>query len=290
MDYLEHLAISADWQIIAQTSDKENVADLIDLYDDLNDCYGGYELLVQDFASAPPLSNFLAHKDLLVEYYENAPINLKKVISERRNKHSLRACPSCGNPYKPNTLDHFIPKHAWPEYSIYPNNLVPQCGGCAPIKGKRYFCDEEMSAIFIHPIYSDLLSRVRFGAVIDISDDTNSPRFTVRLWAGGLAGSDLTRVRQHLKKIDIQARMLNFLRSEFDHWKRIVSDKGINIQTAMAQRIRERVTDGERPKEWKAAFCQAVLDSPSAIRFFDSLASPKPRSVINLAECTEIIL
>ena len=41
MDYLERLAISADWQIIAQTSDKENVSDLIDLYDDLNNSYEG---------------------------------------------------------------------------------------------------------------------------------------------------------------------------------------------------------------------------------------------------------
>ena len=233
MDYLERLAISADWQIIAQTSDKENVSDLIDLYDDLNNSYEGYQSLIEDFASVPPPSNYIAQKDLLVEYYEDAPANLKKVIRDRRNNHGLRACPSCGSPYKPNTLDHFIPKHKWPEYSIYPNNLVPQCIGCAPIKGKRYYCDETLSAIFIHPIYSDLLSKVRFGVVIEICNETNSPKFTVKFWAGGLSGNDLTRVRQHLKKIEIHARMQIFLRSEFDHWKRIVSVKGINIQSAI---------------------------------------------------------
>lgn len=288
MDYLVNLVETADWQFIAHTSDKENVADLIDLYDVLSESYDQYLSLVGDFSVAPPDSQFMAHKDLLVEYYEQPPVNLKAVIQNRRNGHGLSACPSCGSPFKPNTLDHFLPKDKWPEYSIYPNNLVPQCIGCAPIKGKRYYCDEALAAMFINPIYSDLLSKVRFGVDIEIRDGAEAPEFTVKLWAGGLSGNDLARVRRHLEKLDIHSRMQNFFLQEFFHWKRIVSEQGIDIRPAMEQRIAERVTQGDRPSEWKSAFCKGVLESPSVIEFYDALHALAHPVIVDQTEYVEL--
>lgn len=42
-------------------------------------------------------------------------------------------CPHCGLS-EPDTIDHYLPKDIFPEFSILPINLVPMCGRCNNIK------------------------------------------------------------------------------------------------------------------------------------------------------------
>ena len=39
-------------------------------------------------------------------------------------------CPFCGGLGDPSNLDHFLPKAEFPQFSIYPLNLVPSCRDC----------------------------------------------------------------------------------------------------------------------------------------------------------------
>lgn len=39
-------------------------------------------------------------------------------------------CPFCGGLGDPSNLDHFLPKAEFPQFSIYPANLVPSCRDC----------------------------------------------------------------------------------------------------------------------------------------------------------------
>lgn len=39
-------------------------------------------------------------------------------------------CPFCGGIGDPVTLDHFLPKAEYPQFSVYPSNLVPSCRDC----------------------------------------------------------------------------------------------------------------------------------------------------------------
>ncbi len=39
-------------------------------------------------------------------------------------------CPFCGGLGDPSNLDHFLPKAEFPQFSIYPSNLVPSCRDC----------------------------------------------------------------------------------------------------------------------------------------------------------------
>lgn len=45
-------------------------------------------------------------------------------------KTSVRKCPFCCGINKISTLDHFLPKSKFPQYSIDPNNLIPSCKDC----------------------------------------------------------------------------------------------------------------------------------------------------------------
>lgn len=39
-------------------------------------------------------------------------------------------CPFCGGIGRPRNLDHFLPKARFPQFSVFPKNLVPSCRDC----------------------------------------------------------------------------------------------------------------------------------------------------------------
>ncbi|MGL4914126.1 MAG: HNH endonuclease [Romboutsia sp.] len=54
------------------------------------------------------------------------------IISMQTNSIQSK-CPHCGLS-EPDTIDHYLPKDVFPEFSILPINLVPMCGRCNNIK------------------------------------------------------------------------------------------------------------------------------------------------------------
>lgn len=74
---------------------------------------------------------------------------LKKVYDECNN-----ICPFCGD-RKIEEIDHYIPKEAYPEFTLYPGNLVPLCNKCNKKKGER-FLDTENKRQFINVYYDDI--------------------------------------------------------------------------------------------------------------------------------------
>lgn len=60
-------------------------------------------------------------------------------------------CPFCGLG-EPTTLDHYLPKEDFPEFSVYAKNLIPICGVCnSTYKGVKCFHNGER--LFIHSYY-----------------------------------------------------------------------------------------------------------------------------------------
>jgi hypothetical protein len=72
-------------------------------------------------------------------------------------KMQLSSCPMCGSPVT-GTLDHFLPKEIFPEFSVMAANLVPACGHCnSHAKGSTYkgtIPDERL----IHPYFDTITS------------------------------------------------------------------------------------------------------------------------------------
>ncbi|WP_457662049.1 hypothetical protein [Sinorhizobium medicae] len=66
--------------------------------------------------------------------------------------HNLTICPACGEAGRPNTLDHFLPKGAYPHFAIVPHNLFPMCDACQGAKLEKTG-DAEDPKFFIHPYY-----------------------------------------------------------------------------------------------------------------------------------------
>lgn len=74
-------------------------------------------------------------------------------------------CPYCGDG-KIEEVDHYVPKEDYPEFTLYPNNLIPLCNKCNKKKGNK-FVDSQNKRQFIN-FYYDNIDSIEFLSV-DIS-------------------------------------------------------------------------------------------------------------------------
>ncbi len=70
-------------------------------------------------------------KALVYLYNSNPKIvrNLKDEIKKTQKEHLRQICPSCGI-LPALTVDHYVPKDSYPDFSIYSSNLIWTCGTC----------------------------------------------------------------------------------------------------------------------------------------------------------------
>jgi hypothetical protein len=62
---------------------------------------------------------------------------------------------------KAGTLDHYLPRAAYPEFSVLPLNLVPACRDCNHAKGERYR-GEDGGGAYLHPYLDAVPAGTRF--------------------------------------------------------------------------------------------------------------------------------
>lgn len=68
---------------------------------------------------------------------------------------SVARCPFCGIS-ESSTLDHYLPKEQYPEFSIFPKNLVPSCALCNTRKRDRILDAGTNVRMFLHPCYDPI--------------------------------------------------------------------------------------------------------------------------------------
>lgn len=64
-------------------------------------------------------------------------------------------CPFCGIS-ESSTLDHYLPKERYPEFSVFPKNLVPSCAVCNTQKRDRILDAGTNVRMFLHPCYDPI--------------------------------------------------------------------------------------------------------------------------------------
>ncbi|MEI1693877.1 hypothetical protein V8P53_00885 [Acinetobacter baumannii] len=277
MKYLNHLKspLPCQWLKLATKCNKENVTDLIDIEKKLEVTYTKYDSLILKFREKPVNSSYLNQKNLLSSYYTCAPTNLVDSIIDRRHNHKLTFCPYCGDPKIPDTLDHFMPKDLFPEYSFFPNNLVPQCRGCAPIKSSQYYSDDKNIAKFIHPIYYDILDNFKFKIHVDFNKDTSEVNFSFDLLImKKLTDEEIERIQEHINKLKISERMDEFCLKKYNFWQDKLKLKKFNIVTALELRLSE-LNESEKARDWESALYIGILKNKNLTNYLNSLCPNK---------------
>ncbi len=159
--------------------------------------------------------------------YKDKPKSILPQIIEPLNNHKLTHCPFCSEAGKPNTLDHFLPKTDYPEYSILSNNLVPACDFCqrADAKGTKVL-NRHGKRFFLHPYYDIDADKPLISLIILSPYDKG---YKYKLIINKTLLPDLKRlIRRHMKELQIYQRFNEFYSGEFvrkrDLIKEVIDD------------------------------------------------------------------
>ncbi|UCJ16929.1 hypothetical protein K5Q02_00550 [Pseudomonas sp. MM211] len=80
----------------------------------------------------------------------------------------IGSCPMCGN-LTLGTVEHYLPKTPFPEFSVFSWNLVPSCSSCNQKRGSKHV--NGISQKLLHPIFdSVLLHKLRLVTRFNTSD------------------------------------------------------------------------------------------------------------------------
>ncbi|MCX8871547.1 hypothetical protein NOK74_05055 [Vibrio parahaemolyticus] len=259
------------WLDLATSSRMDKVQELIDLKDRLEERYKDYDGIIEDYLTQPLDSEFTDSKDLLKNTYGSPPTDLKKKITALRHNHGFLQCAFCGRPVKTRILDHFIPKEKWPEFSIYPNNLVQQCDSCSSIKWQHYYCNEDSIVKYIHPKYFDLLSRVNISINIDIKDKLNlnnailKPKFKV---TGETTDIEKTRIKAHIKNLKISSEIESYVYTKYNDIINEARKKKTNYNVLLTELVNQ-LSRHDVNSNWEVALYKAMLEENNIVTFFD---------------------
>lgn len=145
-------------------------------------------------------------KDYLIDLYQYKSTIIKKIKEKILNSQMMTINATCQycTLNSINSLDHFIPKGNFPEFSVNPLNLLPCCSECNGKKSKYVYNGEE--SLFLN-LYLDELPEKRYlKADFDFSNDV--PLVTFDLFNPDDIESSLYRtISNHYRRLDLFERM-----------------------------------------------------------------------------------
>ena len=155
---------------------------LKDLSIRIKDRYNQYELVAPRFED---LSHEIYSKEerrSLHSCYEsntNALKDLKSNIHSgiyKDNLSSSNRCKYCGLNHLANTFDHFLPKEAYPEFSVHPHNLIPCCNQCNQLKASN-IKNSDGERLFLHLYFDDIPEEQFIFVKVIIENDLPIAKF-----------------------------------------------------------------------------------------------------------------
>jgi len=117
---------------------------------------------------------------------------------------SVARCPFCGIS-ESSTLDHYLPKERYPEFSVFPKNLVPSCAVCNTRKRDRILDEGTNVRMFLHPCY-DVIPSLTFLKV-RVRMEADALILSYRLTRpAGMTLQAFQHLRSHFNELDLSDR------------------------------------------------------------------------------------
>lgn len=263
-----------NWLSLALACKKARDVSLPVLKTEICEKYNNYIHIINGLGNDLPESIFSyeANNDLkkyFIDLYNNPTSKVKELLISKRREHTLTSCPYCGNPTIPDTLDHFIPKDKLAEYSIYPNNLVPQCRSCAPIKSNKYFSHENDLVMFAHPFYSELLDNIIIEIISSLDDGVIN--FQVQFLTSTENVQEQKAIILHIKSLKIKERILIYCNKEIKKWIRKKKNTNFNIEKVLHARYSEHDLHEAR-SNWEFVLYRSLLENDAVMQYLKSIS------------------
>jgi hypothetical protein len=193
-------------------------------------------------------------------YLKPAETSVQRPVLEALRSRELQLCPACGEDGTPNTLDHYLPKQTYPEFSITAYNLFPMCDIC---QGKK--STDTVNAmnerLFLHPYFDDFIDAQVMQ--LQIGQPYEAPTSMTLMPHPGLDPTQTTLVARHLKHLAMSTRYNHFFKDEYLRLLRLVRTirlKGMDV-TAYLEIFSENALN-KSINSWGHVFYTGVLANP----------------------------
>ncbi len=206
-------------------------------------------------------------KKSLIRLY--TPSNGKLPFSQlevMRKHNGLVVCPSCGEPGRPRTLDHYLPKDIFPEFSVLLLNLTPMCDWCQGEKLAEY-ATEDGKKRYIHPYFDDV-DRVLFS--ITFMPPFSTPSIDIAV-SEEIPEELSSLVKYHLEGVDFLTRFKEYFRTRYIS----VLRKAKASREDESRNLRDLLTlflENEEEKSinsWDAVLYRSILENDELMEYLE---------------------
>lgn len=198
--------------------------------------------------------------------------SVQKPLLEKLRNRELDYCPSCGEDGTPNTLDHYLPKDVFPEFSVTILNLFPMCDICQGAKGVKTN-DDEGKRLFIHPYFDDFIAQQVL--VLDIREPFNAPT-SIQLYPHPDIDRELQKlISRHIAELKIHARYYRYFQSNYLRLLRLVGKirhKGLNVREQL-DNFRDMALE-KSINSWGYIFYDGVLRNEHLVEYLSNEELP----------------
>lgn len=214
-------------------------------------------LVDRDPTAVTPVGLSAKGSGYLKDRYESPTKKHKTTwIEDLRKKHKLTSCPMCGGSGV-TTLDHFLPKEVYPEFSCFPYNLVPSCSHCNHKRGTK----SAFTAVglgFIHPYFDRaILNSLVLRCIFVPPYDAVECRWVIE---AGVAGPDWHRVQSHLEASVNPDFFREAMNANWRRWHskaRRVGDR-VTLANSASNDLKDNLSNGRNC--WDAMFLRGIKD------------------------------
>jgi len=200
----------------------------------------------------------------LLHAYGSATKSMKSLRSEIifTEDEDFDECPYCGI-NEPATLDHYLPKEKFPEFSIYPLNLIPICNVCnSKYKGAK-FLSPAGGMLFMHS-YFDIFPDVD---LLDVSVEINDKvELTFTNLSYPADGRFCSIFSNHFRELSLNTRYSIKAAAEINRKRRALNriylrEGHFSGVAAELQRTADDLRDSLSGNHWKVALYDCLASS-----------------------------
>lgn len=194
-------------------------------------------------------------------YLENTVI--KKSIKDIQDPQHREKCPYC-RINTPNTIDHYIPKDDFPEFSFLPINLIPCCSICNEKKGTRW--KDENGRFFLN-YYFDKICEDKFLYVkLDYKKDDLKFTSSINYYLNTKNIKDnynLDIIISHFDKLNLLDRYDKLIMEEISniYTKVMINDYPIDNHRISIEMEYKTLKHVYGENYWKTVLYKSILDS-----------------------------
>jgi len=187
--------------------------------------------------------------------------------------HLHRICPLCGRTGA-ETADHALPERDFPEFAVYPKNLIPACETCNTKKNKKW--RDARGRLFLHA-YFDQVPTEKFLYVDVLAVAATGVEIQYRVSPPATVPPELSGVLQrHFEELKLATRYLEWANTELVVWgngAEIVPNRTAAEFGAELTRNHDVLAHTWGPNQWKVALLAALRGSVPYTAYLADIAA-----------------